>query len=132
MATWSSLISYFFIICIKCQIEDDDEAAHELLEHEFPHYQFSCEPNGYSYETEFTFLRGLGRGFVHAEAYQLIRIMNVTVLNSIILQSTGIIGHIGLIISTLFDQYGSYLIHVISAITHFVAQFLFIRSILPW
>ena len=64
----SLFISCFLIIGIKCE---DDEADHELLEHEFPHYQFTCNSDEYFYETEFTFLRGLGRGFVHAEPHRI-------------------------------------------------------------
>lgn len=67
----SLLISYLLIISIKCEIEDGEDALNELLEHEFPFYQFNCAPNAYAYETEFTFLRGLGRGFVHAEGNRI-------------------------------------------------------------
>ena len=67
----SLIVAYLLIVCIRCQIEDKLDAAQELLEHEFPHHQFPCSQDGYLYETEFTFLRGLGHGFVHAEPYRI-------------------------------------------------------------
>ena len=59
---FSSILSLLFVESLT-----EEKAVQELVNAAFPHHQFDCDPRGTTYETTFSFLRGLGRGFVHAE-----------------------------------------------------------------
>ena len=68
------MLSLVFISILSIVVKSEDEEDKndkELLEEIFPHYQFTCSDQEYFYETTFTFLQGLGRGFVHVEPYRI-------------------------------------------------------------
>ena len=62
---------------VRCQSMDkEDSIAHQnedFVDQLFPFHDFTaeCSPSGHSYETTFTFLEGMGRGFVHAEPHRI-------------------------------------------------------------
>ena len=71
------IVSSIVVLCQSTQsIGEEDSVLHQnedLVDRLFPFHDFSadCSPSGHSYESTFTFLEGMGRGFFHAEPHRI-------------------------------------------------------------
>eukprot|EP01084_Bolivina_argentea_P271633 462261_1 len=59
-----------YLLAIVSCIQSADPVE-QLVEEIFPHHSFDCDPSFEVFETEFSFLDGLARGFVHVERHRI-------------------------------------------------------------